>query len=244
MTLALINLTKDFGEGPILQDVSVVFNPGEITCIIGPSGSGKSTLLRMLNRLEAPTRGHIMVDGEPLKETDKALQRHRARTGMVFQAFHLFNHLSVLDNCMLAPITVLKLNKTDAMQRAMGALEEVDMAGYAHRRPITLSGGQKQRVAIARALSMTPQVLLFDEPTSALDPEMVQEVLQAMRRVVAKKITMILVTHEMTFAAEIADRILFMDEGQIIEDRPGRALLDDPEHPRTRQFLKSWRGKT
>lgn len=240
MTLSLDHVTKDFGEGPVLKSVSVVFNPGEVACIVGPSGSGKSTLLRMLNRLETPDQGDVLVNGIPLKDTDKALQQHRSQTGMVFQAFHLFNHLSVLDNCLLAPMTVLKQSKVEAKTRALQALQEVDMIGYAHRYPTNLSGGQKQRVAIARALSMTPQALLFDEPTSALDPEMVQEVLQAIRRVAAKKMTLVLVTHEMQFAAEIADRIIFMADGQIIEDRPGRSLLDDPMYPRTKQFLKSW----
>lgn len=240
MTLGLDHVTKDFGEGPVLRDVSVSFNPGEVTCIIGPSGSGKSTLLRMLNRLETPDKGRVIVNGTPLNDSDKALQKHRAQTGMVFQAFHLFNHLTVLDNCLLAPTTVLKLSKAEATTRALKALQEVDMAAYVHRSPTTLSGGQKQRVAIARALTMAPQTLLFDEPTSALDPEMVQEVLQAIRRVAAKKMTLVLVTHEMKFAAEIADRILFMDGGEIIEDRMGRSLLDAPAHPRTKQFLKSW----
>ena len=235
--IAVEQLVKDFGEGPVLKSINTTFETGKVTVIIGPSGSGKSTLLRSLNYLETPSSGTITFKDTRLSDEPKTLGKVRQNMGMVFQSFHLFNHLSVLSNCTVAQVNVLKRDKEEAKENALNALEKVGMKAYAHRKPSQLSGGQKQRVAIARALSMNPEVMLFDEPTSALDPEMVAEVLQVIKKVAREGLTMILVTHEMQFAKDIADRVIFMDQGQIIEDRMDDLIFTEPKEERTKQFL-------
>lgn len=231
------DVAKDFGEGNVLNDINLTFNDQEITVIMGPSGSGKSTLLRCLNYLEVPTQGTVTVQDTVLKEDPKVLENVRKKVAMVFQSFYLFNHLTALKNCTLAPRHVLKLSETDALNRAEGSLSEVGMAGFKSRKPSQLSGGQKQRVAIARSLAMHPDVLLFDEPTSALDPENVGEVLQTMASLAKKNMTMIIVTHEMQFAKRIADRVIFMDQGSVIEDRPAKEFFAAPKSKKAQTFL-------
>ena len=233
------NLMKDFGQGPILNDVNLTFNEGEVTVIMGPSGSGKSTLLRCLNYLEVPTLGQVTYHDITLIETPDILQQVRKEVAMVFQSFYLFNHMTALENCMLAPRKVLGLSKEDAEKKAVDALTEVGLKDFIHRLPKTLSGGQKQRVAIARALAMEPNVILFDEPTSALDPENVQEVLQTIAALAKKKMTMIVVTHEMGFAKKVADRVIFMDEGQVVEDENAKTFFIAPKTERARNFIKN-----
>jgi polar amino acid transport system ATP-binding protein len=233
------NVLKDFGQGPILKDVSLTFKEGEVTVIMGPSGSGKSTLLRCLNFLEVPTQGQVMFEDITLIETPTILQSVRQEVAMVFQSFYLFNHMTALENCALAPRKVLGLSKEAAMKRAEEALVEVGLKDFFHRLPKTLSGGQKQRVAIARALAMQPKVILFDEPTSALDPENVQEVLQTIAALAAKKMTLIVVTHEMGFAKKVADRVIFMDEGNVVEDEKAQAFFIAPKTERARNFIKN-----
>ena len=231
------NLVKDYGDGAVLKTINLTFNPQEITVIMGPSGSGKSTLLRCLNYLEVPTEGTVDVLGTRLKEDPKVLESIRERIAMVFQSFYLFDHLNALDNCALAPRHVLKLSKEESHARANAALQEVGMSEFITRKPSQLSGGQKQRVAIARALAMNPEVILFDEPTSALDPENVGEVLATMSALAKKHMSMILVTHEMQFAKRIADRIIFMDQGEVIEDRPAAAFFQSPNSDKAKRFL-------
>jgi ABC-type polar amino acid transport system ATPase subunit len=231
------NLVKDYGDGAVLKNINLTFNPQEITVIMGPSGSGKSTLLRCLNFLEVPTEGSVNVLDTRLKEDPKVLESIRQRIAMVFQSFYLFDHLSAIDNCALAPRHVLKLSKDESQARALNALKEVGMAEFLQRKPSQLSGGQKQRVAIARALAMNPEVILFDEPTSALDPENVGEVLATMSALTKKHMSMILVTHEMQFAKKIADRIIFMDQGEVIEDRPAVAFFQSPNSDKAKRFL-------
>jgi len=231
------DVTKDFGDGNVLDDINLTFNDHEITVIMGPSGSGKSTLLRCLNYLEVPTNGTITVQDTVLKEDPKVLESVRKKVAMVFQSFYLFNHLTALKNCTLAPRRVLKLSDTDALNRAEDSLSEVGMAAFKNRKPSHLSGGQKQRVAIARSLAMHPDVLLFDEPTSALDPENVGEVLQTMTSLAKKKMTIIIVTHEMQFAKRIADRVIFMDQGSVIEDRPAKDFFAAPASKKAQAFL-------
>lgn len=235
--ITLENVTKDFGEGLVLKPVNITFEKGEVTVIIGPSGSGKSTLLRTLNYLEVPTTGTVTIGNITISEHPKVLQQIRTKTAMVFQSFHLFNHLTVLENVTLALRQVLKLSKEAANEKAMTKLARVGMDAYHARNVKKLSGGQKQRVAIARALAMEPDVLLFDEPTSALDPEMVGEVVDVIRRISEENITMILVTHEMHLAKEIADRVIFMDQGDIVEDRKKDALFLNPKTKRAQAFL-------
>lgn len=231
------HLSKDFGEGNVLSDITTTFEAGKVTVIIGPSGSGKSTLLRTLNYLEIPTEGVVTFKDITLSDHPKTLQQVRKDMSMVFQSFYLFNHLSVLSNCTLAQKEVLKRDKKAADIIALESLKKVGMDRFAHRKAAQLSGGQKQRVAIARALSMNPGVMLFDEPTSALDPEMVGEVLQVIKKIAQEGITMILVTHEMQFAKDIADRVIFMDDGKIVEDRPHDEIFINPKEERTKQFL-------
>jgi len=231
------NLVKDYGDGAVLKTINLTFNPQEITVIMGPSGSGKSTLLRCLNFLEVPTEGTVDVLGTRLKEDPKVLESIRERIAMVFQSFYLFDHLNALDNCALAPRHVLNLSKEESHARANAALQEVGMSEFITRKPSQLSGGQKQRVAIARALAMNPEVILFDEPTSALDPENVGEVLATMSALAKKHMSMILVTHEMQFAKRIADRIIFMDQGEVIEDRPAAAFFQSPNSDKAKRFL-------
>lgn len=233
----LKGIRKTFHETEVLKGVDLEVNSGEVVCIIGPSGSGKSTLLRTINRLEEPSAGEIFFRGTPT--LGPGIQAHdiRKEIGMVFQSFHLFANKSVLDNCTLGPIQVLKESPKVARERAMKMLKEVGMAEFAHRSVTSLSGGQKQRVAIARTLTMQPAIVLFDEPTSALDPENVGDVLDVMKLLAEQGMTMVVVTHEMGFAKAVANRVIMMDDGQIIEQGPPSEVLEHPQHERTQQFL-------
>lgn len=240
MTKAMIeidNLQKWYGDQPVLRGLDLTVAAGEKVVVLGPSGSGKSTLIRTINGLESHQGGTIRVDGMDLAARGRPGAAARRASGMVFQAFNLFPHLTVLDNCALAPMRVLGLSRAEAKDRAMALLERVRIAGHAHKYPVQLSGGQQQRAAIARALAMAPKVMLFDEPTSALDPEMVGEVLEVMRGLAASGMTMIVVTHEMGFARDVADRVIFMDEGKILEAGPPAGFFADPREARTRAFL-------
>lgn len=228
---------KHFGSFHALKGVTASFYEGQVTAIIGPSGSGKSTFLRTLNRLEAHDSGSIRVDGIELNDDLKNLDAIRREVGMVFQSFNLFSHLTILRNVALAPMRVRKMPQAEAEAKALALLERVGLKDQAKKYPVQLSGGQQQRVAIARALAMDPKVLLFDEPTSALDPEMVNEVLAVMRELAHTGITMLVVTHEMGFAREVADRVIFFDHGVILEDSTPDALFSAPAHERTRAFL-------
>lgn len=229
------HLVKKFGDHTVLRDVSETVHEGEVICVIGPSGSGKSTFLRCINLLEKPTGGEILLDGEPIIE--KTINATRARMGMVFQQFNLFPHKTVLENITLAPIKVKKMPRAEAEAKAKELLTRVGLGDRGSAYPSELSGGQQQRVAIARALAMDPEVMLFDEPTSALDPEMVGDVLEVMKELAAQGMTMVIVTHEMGFAREVADRIFFMDQGYIMEQGSPEKLFSDPENERTRSFL-------
>ena len=228
-------LKKDFDKIPVLKGIDIDIHKGDVVCVIGASGSGKSTFLRCLNLLETPTGGSIFFDGENLTGTKVNLDLHRQKMGMVFQQFNLFPHLTILNNLTLAPVMLKKMTKEQA--KAMELLERVGLADRADSYPNQLSGGQKQHVAIVRALCMEPDVMLFDEPTSALDPEMVGEVLELMRSLAAEGMTMAVVTHEMGFAREVADRVVFMDSGRIIEQNAPHALFDNPQDPRLKDFL-------
>ena len=230
-------VNKWFGQFHVLRDIDLHVRKGERIVICGPSGSGKSTLIRCINRLEEHQQGRISVAGIELGEDLRAIDQVRKQVGMVFQQFNLFPHLTVLENLTLAPIQVSKLSVEDATERAMQQLERVRIAEQAHKYPLQLSGGQQQRVAIARALCLTPQVMLFDEPTSALDPEMIKEVLDVMVELAEQGITMLCVTHEMGFAKAVADRVIFMDQGQIVEQNTPQAFFDHPQHERTKDFL-------
>jgi general L-amino acid transport system ATP-binding protein len=230
-------VNKWFGDFHVLRDINLEIARGERVVICGPSGSGKSTLIRCINRLEEHQEGRLEVAGIELRDDVKAIEQVRRQVGMVFQQFNLFPHLSVLDNLTLSPIWVGQLSPAQARERAMQQLERVRIAEQAHKFPLQLSGGQQQRVAIARALCLTPQIMLFDEPTSALDPEMVQEVLDVMVSLAEQGITMLCVTHEMGFARAVADRVIFMDQGQIVEQAPPAVFFDQPQHPRTQAFL-------
>ncbi|WP_371810515.1 amino acid ABC transporter ATP-binding protein [Dechloromonas sp. TW-R-39-2] len=231
------HIDKHFGTFHALKNVSASFSEGQVTAIIGPSGSGKSTFLRTLNRLEAHDSGSIQIDGIELNDDLKNLDAIRREVGMVFQSFNLFSHLSILRNVALAPMRVRKMSRPDAEAKALALLERVGLKAHAHKYPVQLSGGQQQRVAIARALAMDPKVLLFDEPTSALDPEMVNEVLAVMRELAHTGITMLVVTHEMGFAREVADRVIFFDHGTILEDSTPEAFFTNPDHERAKAFL-------
>lgn len=231
------NVHKHFGAFHALKGVTATFYEGQVTAILGPSGSGKSTFLRTLNRLEPHDSGSIRVDGIELDDNLKHLDAIRREVGMVFQSFNLFSHLSILRNLTLAPMRVRKMSKQEAEAKAMALLERVGLKDQAQKYPVQLSGGQQQRVAIARALAMDPKVLLFDEPTSALDPEMVNEVLSVMRELAHTGITMLVVTHEIGFAREVADRVIFFDHGEILEDAAPQAFFTNPEHERARTFL-------
>jgi len=231
-------LNKYFGANHVLRDIDFSVARGEVVCVIGPSGSGKSTLLRCINLLEQPQGGTVVVNGEDLTDPDCDIDAARRHIGMVFQQFNLFPHHSALDNCVLALMTVLKKKRPEAERIARGNLERVGLAEKMDAYPGRLSGGQQQRVAIARALSMGPDLMLFDEPTSALDPELVGEVLAVMRRLAGEGMTMIVVTHEIAFAREVADRVVFMDGGGIVEQGKPSQLLSGPREPRTRDFLK------
>ena len=231
------HLSKSFGTHVVLRDVDFTVNAGDVTCIIGASGSGKSTLLRCINLLETPTNGKVLFHGSDITAKGSDPCAYRAKVGMVFQSFNLFNNMTVLDNCTAGLRYVLHQDKETAKKTALENLEKVGMAPYIHAKPRQLSGGQKQRVAIARALAMQPEVLLFDEPTSALDPQMVGEVLELMKELAHTGITMLVVTHEMGFAREVSNRVIFIDEGRIQEDEPPQELFTNPKHPRLKAFL-------
>ncbi len=235
------HLGKTFGDHVVLKDIDFTVNRGDVTCIIGASGSGKSTLLRCLNLFETPTSGEIIFDGVNVVETANP-NEYRKRVGMVFQSFNLFKNMNVLKNCTVGPVKVLKLNKEEATERALKYLNMVGMAEYVDARPSQLSGGQKQRVAIARALAMEPDVLLFDEPTSALDPEMVGEVLSVMSDLAKSGLTMVVVTHEMSFARDIASHVVFMDDGVIVEEGAPEEIFVHPREERTKRFLSRMLG--
>ena len=235
--IAVEGLVKDFGKTKVLQNINVTISKGEVVAVIGPSGSGKSTFLRCLNLLEQPTGGHIFFEGVDICDKKTDINLHRQKIGMVFQQFNLFNNMTVLRNITAAPIKVKGLSKQTAEAQAMQLLERVGLADKASSYPGELSGGQKQRVAIVRALAMEPDVMLFDEPTSALDPEMVGEVLAVMKDLSDSGMTMVVVTHEMSFAREVSGRVLFVDEGQIKEDRPSREIFEDPHDVRLKDFL-------
>ncbi|MFG2894844.1 amino acid ABC transporter ATP-binding protein [Streptomyces sp. NPDC048248] len=235
--IELRGVNKHFGKLHVLRDIDLTVGRGEVVVVIGPSGSGKSTLCRVINRLEPIESGSITLDGTELPEEGRALAQLRAEVGMVFQSFNLFAHKTVLANVMLAPIKVRRKNKDEAAGRARELLDRVGLASQADKYPAQLSGGQQQRVAIARALAMDPQALLFDEPTSALDPEMINEVLEVMRQLARDGMTMVVVTHEMGFARSAANRVVFMDEGRIVEDRTPEAFFTAPESDRAKDFL-------
>ena len=234
--IELKDVRKSFGKNEVLKGINLRIEKGEVVVIIGPSGSGKSTVLRTMNYLEEPTSGHVIVDNMDLSDKKK-LNEVRTEVGMVFQNFNLFPHMTVLDNLTLAQINVRKTSKKDAEDVALKLLERVGLADKANMYPDSLSGGQKQRVAIARALAMKPKFMLFDEPTSALDPEMVREVLDVMKSLADEGMTMVIVTHEMGFAKEVADRVLFVDGGQILEDGTPAQVFDAPTSDRTKLFL-------
>ena len=232
------NLYKKFGSNLVLNDISATIKQGEVVSIIGPSGSGKSTFLRCLNLLETPTSGTILINGTDLTAKGADLHKSRQQIGMVFQHFHLFPHLTVLENLTYAPIKVKGLKRSDANDKARLLLAKVGLSDKAAAYPSSLSGGQKQRVAIARALAMEPALLLFDEPTSALDPEMVKEVLDVMKDLAKSGMTMVVVTHEMGFAREVADRVIFLDNGSLVEEGAPAAFFDNPQTDRARAFLE------
>ena len=231
------NLTKNFGKNEVLRGISTDIYEGEVVCVIGPSGSGKSTFLRCMNKLEDITSGEIIVDGYHINDKKIKINKVRENIGMVFQHFNLFANMNVLRNLMLAPVDLKKATKEEAKENAMRLLEMVGLTDKAESYPSQLSGGQKQRVAIARALAMNPDIMLFDEPTSALDPEMVGEVLAVMKQLAKDGMTMVVVTHEMGFAREVADRVLFMDDGVILEEGTPAEIFSNPKHPRTIDFL-------
>ena len=232
------NLQKSFGSLDVLTGIDIEIKKGEVVVVIGPSGSGKSTFLRCLNRLEEPTGGKIIFEGADITNPKCNINLHRQKMGMVFQQFNLFPHLTVLRNLTIAPTKLLGVSKEDAEKRGMELLERVGLADKANAYPNQLSGGQKQRVAIVRALAMNPEVMLFDEPTSALDPEMVGEVLDVMKNLAKEGMTMVVVTHEMGFAKEVADRVVFMADGVIAEEGIPEQIFENPQNPRTQQFLQ------
>lgn len=231
------NLRKSFNDLEVLSGIDEKINDGEVVVVIGPSGSGKSTFLRCLNLLEEPDSGEIYVDGEQINSDGVDVNRIRQKMGMVFQHFNLFPHLTVMDNITLAPVKLKKMTKEEAVKKGSELLETVGLAEKADSYPSQLSGGQKQRIAIARSLAMQPEIMLFDEPTSALDPEMVGEVLDVMKNLAKSGMTMVVVTHEMGFAREVATRVLFMDEGKVIESGTPQEIFDNPQNERTVQFL-------
>ena len=231
------NISKKYGDHVVLQDITIDFEKGEVVTVIGPSGAGKSTFLRCLHLLETPTTGAVSLDGVEVKPTDKSVDSYRAKVGMVFQHFNLFPHMTIAENITLAPMEVKGMSKADAEQAAKVLLEKVGLGDKFSAYPESLSGGQMQRVAIARALAMEPEILLFDEPTSALDPEMVKEVLSVMQELAEIGMTMIVVTHEMGFAKEVGNRVLFMDAGKIVEDALPSEFFSAPKSPRAQEFL-------
>jgi ABC transporter related protein len=231
------NLSKSFGKNVILKDISVDIYKGDVVCVVGPSGSGKSTFLRCLNRLEEPSAGQILVDDVNICDKNVDIDKHRQKMGMVFQQFNLFPNMSVLKNLTIAPIKLQKKSKQEATEYALELLEKVGLSDRANDYPTRLSGGQQQRIAIVRALCMKPEVMLFDEPTSALDPEMVGEVLNVMRDLANQKMTMIVVTHEMGFAKEVANRVMFLDKGEFLEESSPKEFFENPKNERLRIFL-------
>lgn len=231
------NLKKSFGSLSVLRGIDFSINKGDVSCIIGPSGSGKSTFLRCINLLDRPTSGEIIYRGKNVLDDNYDVDFYRSRVGMVFQQFNLFNNMNVLENCMIGQVKVLKKNPQKAKENALKFLEKVQMSKFINAKPSQLSGGQKQRVAIARALAMDTEVLLFDEPTSALDPETVGEVLKVMKDLASAHLTMLIVTHEMAFAKEVSNRIIFMDEGVICEEGSPEEILVNPQNERTKNFL-------
>lgn len=231
------NLCKNFGKLEVLRGINVHVEKGEIIAVIGPSGSGKSTFLRCLNKLEEPTNGNVYINNENIMDKTTNINRLREKLGMVFQHFNLFPHKTVMENITLAPIKVKKLSKEEAEKKALELLKKVGLEDKKYAYPNQLSGGQKQRIAIARALAMEPEIMLFDEPTSALDPEMIKEVLDVMIDLAKEGMTMLIVTHEMGFAKNVATRVLFMNEGIILEDETPKELFENPKHTRTKEFL-------
>ena len=236
--IKIIDLHKTFGDHDVLKGINLEVNKGEVVSIIGSSGSGKSTILRCINLLEEPTGGDILIDGQSSIRNELSKEQLATKVGMVFQSFNLFNNMNVLKNCMIGQMTVLKRDKETAKANALKYLNLVGMTQFINARPAQLSGGQKQRVAIARALAMDPECLLFDEPTSALDPEMVGEVLDVMKNLAKTGLTMIIVTHEMQFAKDVSDRVIFIDEGTVLEDKPAKEFFDHPDKERVISFLK------
>lgn len=234
--LEVKGLKKSFGENEVLKDINFSVNRGDVTCIIGSSGSGKSTMLRCINLLEEPTGGEIIYNGQNILET-KNIPAYRAKVEMVFQSFNLFENMTVLKNCMIGQMKVLKTDKETAKKEAMLYLEKVGMAPYINAKPRQLSGGQKQRVAIARALAMKPDVILFDEPTSALDPQMVGEVLEVIKNIASEGLTMLIVTHEMAFARDVSNHVVFMQDGVICEEGTPQEIFTNPKRPETQAFL-------
>lgn len=242
LIVSVCDLQKSFGEREILKGISFDIHRGDVTCIIGPSGSGKSTLIRCVNFLEHPTGGHIEYRGTDVMQAFKKLPLYRTKVGMVFQSFNLFNNMTVLENCMVGQVKVLGKNKDDAKATALKYLKHVGMDSYVNAKPHQLSGGQKQRVAIARALALEPEVLLMDEPTSALDPEMVGEVLRVIRDLAKEGFTMVIVTHEMAFARDVSNRVIFIDQGVIAEEGEPKELFSNPKNQRTRDFLSRFQN--
>ena len=240
--LQINHLSKTFGKNEVLKDIDFTVNKGDVISIIGASGSGKSTLLRCINLLETPTAGEIFYDNRNVADRKVKAHEYRSHVGMVFQSFNLFNNMTVLKNCMVGQMKVLKRSKEEARQNAMYYLEKVGMAPYINAKPRQLSGGQKQRVAIARALAMNPEVLLFDEPTSALDPEMVGEVLTVMQQLAQEGMTMLVVTHEMAFARDVSNRVVYMNQGVICEQGSPEALFGNPQKQETKDFLARFRN--
>lgn len=235
--IELMGLEKSFGKNSVLKGINLSVEKGDVLSIIGASGSGKSTMLRCINLLETPTKGKILYHGKDITAGDLSLSKYRAKVGMVFQSFNLFNNMTALENCITGQVSVLKRGRKEARQIAMKYLEKVGMAPYIEARPSQLSGGQKQRVAIARALAMEPEVLLFDEPTSALDPQMVGEVLEVMRNLAKEGLTMIVVTHEMAFARDVSSHVVFMADGVICEEGKPQDIFENPQNQKTRDFL-------
>lgn len=235
--ISVQNLVKKYGNNTVLNDISISIKEGDVVCIIGPSGSGKSTFLRCLNKLEEPTSGDIVIDGAHLMDKNTDINLVRQHIGMVFQHFNLFPHLTVLENIILAPMDLKKASRDEAEKNAIRLLDVVGLADKKDMKPDNLSGGQKQRVAIARALAMNPDIMLFDEPTSALDPEMVGDVLNVMKDLAKQGMTMVIVTHEMGFAKEVANRVLFTDGGKILEDGTPQQIFENPQNERTKDFL-------
>ena len=240
--LEIKHLKKSFGDHEVLKDINLTVIKGEVVSIIGSSGSGKSTLLRCINQLETPTDGRILYHGKDILDHEMKISQFRSKVGMVFQQFNLFNNMTALKNCIIGQQKVLKIPHDKAVETAKLYLDKVGMTPYANAKPRQLSGGQKQRVAIARALAMHPEVILFDEPTSALDPEMVGEVLDVMANLSTSGLTMMIVTHEMSFARDVSDRVIFMDDGYIVEDGKPEEIFGNPKHNRTKAFLSRFSG--